>query len=219
MNSHFLKFVTGSIILSAILAGVASASPPSDPPAAPPDNDFVSHIAQSAAHYREVQESLKSKDEGTRAEALESALKDPDSAIRVLAVSTYLKRFHELTPEIVLETGASLNQEDVPQLGITNITWSDDAKSFTGFVAVRCNGPVGVNGQLSGGKLTLHYDALCLPPNYVSKDSESTKAGSNVLPVACTAILSLDDQAHELDGPLRCLSVPTKARVRLPFGD
>lgn len=219
MNCRLTNLITISLFCSTIMVGAASGTQPSDASAAEPNNDFVSHVARSAAHYREVQELLKSKDEGTRAEALEIAMKDPDLAIRALAISTYLKRFHELTPEIVLETGASLNQEDVPQLGITTIKWSEDSRSFTGRRAIRCTGDYGVNGQISGGRLTVHYNALCLPVGYVSKDIEPTKPGTNLSSTACTVIFSLSDQANELDGALRCLNVATKAKVRLPFGD
>ena len=183
------------------------------------EDDFVASLAAPAAHYRAVKESIESRDVGIRTEALQKAMKDSDPAIRGLAISGYLTRFHDLTPEVVLETGGSLNPEDVPQMGLSRIVWSDDGKSGDGAQAVRCSGYYGVHAQVSNGRLTLRYEGLCLPPGYNSKVGTTTKDASKLTPAPCTVILALTEHGGELSGPLRCLSISTMAKVTLQFGE
>jgi hypothetical protein len=176
-------------------------------------------VMAKAQHFHDYLALLQNQDPAIQATALEMALNDPDPAVRGLAMSAYLKRFSALSPQVQLDADSPVAKKDIPRLSIVGANWSSDGASFAGYYSTTCSGPVGVRGQIAGGKLALSYDGVCIRPALISSASGSNPADADKQQlVACQVTLAPDASKTSLDGFLQCAGVDATLPVKLPFG-
>jgi len=170
-------------------------------------------------HLDEYLRLMKDSNPGTRMAALEQALKDNDPVVRGVALASFLKRFTAITPEVVLDKGSQIAQQDVPYLVIKDLSWSDDGTSATGAYFSPCSSNPPARVQIAGGRIVIQYDGVCLRPALLGLDTggNDAKARAETL-VACRLTLTPNADDTSLDGPLQCVGMPTQLSVQLPFG-
>lgn len=181
----------------------------------PASRSLTEQIMEKSKRLHDYINLINDKDAAIRLSALEAAVKDPDPVARGMALRAYLKRYDALTPEIVLDPGSSVGQEDVPRLAVVQVTWSDEGNFFVG----QLNGCGGVRGQIAGGKLAINYDAICIRSSLLTKDVSGNKGkGDQLQRDSCQLTMAPNEQGDILEGVLHCVGVSDVFKVQLPFG-
>jgi hypothetical protein len=168
-------------------------------------------VLQASRELAELQELLSAREPEIRAAALSHALNHENASARALGVGAALRRFHALTPVASLPPGARIaQQQDVPSLGINQITWAADGRSLRGNLRGQP-----AEGQLAGERLALQISQLLVSARLTGQQDARP---DSVAGVPCQAILALNPARDALTGTLSCQGVLTTFPVELAFG-
>lgn len=191
------------LALVLVLCGIAGAAAQSQ--------STTERVLQASRELAEFQELLSAREPEIRAAALGLALNHENAAVRALGVSAALRRFNALTPVATLPPGARIaQQQDVPSLGINQIAWAADGRSFRG--NLRGNP---AEGQLAGERLALQISRLIVNARLTGQQDARPDA---VASVPCEAILALNAARNALTGTLSCQGLLTTFPLELAFG-
>jgi len=174
-------------------------------------------VTTLAHHMEEMRELLATTDPTMRDAAIETALADPSSAVRGMAIYRAIGRYDQLPVEFALPPGSEIPNSALPSIVLSRIRWTTDGRSMVA-AGLPCGG-YRIAGEIMSDRLRLQFQQVCFKGDL--SGAVSNQPGTAVRTKAyyqCKAIMTLSQSRDALEGALQCPELPIQIPLSMPLG-